>query len=244
LIWLAAIALSFVQFFVPGKDNGIVVDDQLNGALSKTATSLKGNFMSFRLSTLSLAAGVVVAALSAPAFAAEQQGWYLGASAGYAKNTISNIEHPTGISEKTRNTGFKVYGGYQFNPYWATEIEVISLGKYTANYPAGANYHASVKTTGIGISGIGMLPLSEQFGLFGKLGVLNKYTQAQAYSDYGYASENKITTVALLGGGAEYHFTPNLTLRAEYEYFGKTAVSKDDIKITNSLLSLGMHYRF
>lgn len=197
--------------------------------------------MSFRLSPLSLATGAVIVCLNVPAFAAEQQGWYLGAGAGYAKTTTSNIEKPEGISEKTNDTGFKLYGGYQFHKNWAAEIEVVSLGKYTESY---SDHHTSIKTTGLGISTIGILPLSDQFSLFGKTGVIKKYMNVQIYDDDSTNSQKNTVTSALLGGGAAYHFTPNLTLRAEYEHFGKKTIDKRDIKISHSLFSLGMHYRF
>jgi OOP family OmpA-OmpF porin len=199
--------------------------------------------MSFRLLKLSLAAGAVAACIGAPAFAAEQEGWYLGAGVGYAKNTLSNVRWFADTSEKTNDAGFKVYGGYQFNKNWAAEIEAVSLGKYTADSP---NLHSSVKTSGLGVSAIGMLPLSEQFSLLGKLGVLAKFTDTKEYdnnSSYNY-SQKKTSAAALLGFGAEYRFTPDLALRAEYEYFGKSSVGENDSKVSNGLLSVGMRYSF
>ncbi len=193
---------------------------------------------------LSLAACAVAAFVSAPAFAAEPHGWYLGAGVGYAQNKLSDNVFPSGTSEKTNDIGFKIYGGYQFTPNWAVEAEYLNFGKYSANYPGDGSDQA--KTSGLGISAVGTLPLSAQFALLGKLGVLAKYTKANSYDNSGnsFYSQNKTTTAVLLGLGAEYRFTQNFALRGEYEYAGKTSIGNAGAKINNSLLSVSARYSF
>ena len=164
---------------------------------------------------------------------------------GYAQNKITNNNYtmPPGSSEKTSDTGFKIYGGYQFSKNWAVEAEYVNFGQYKETEPAA---HSIVKASGFGVSAVGTLPLSDQFALFGKLGVLAKSTDTNDYNATGNSvySQSKITAAALLGLGAEYRFTQNLALRAEYEYAGKTSVGENGGKLNNSLLSVSARYSF
>jgi len=118
---------------------------------------------------LSLGACVLAVCTAGSVSAAEKTDWYVGGSVGYAKNTLSDAFPPSGTSQKTSATGFKLYGGYQFNSNWAAELEYVNFGKYSAD---SANLHSTAKASGLGMSAVGTLPLSEQFSLFGKAGVL------------------------------------------------------------------------
>lgn len=199
--------------------------------------------MSVRSLKLSVAACAVAAGVCASAFAADSDSWYVGAGVGYAQNKPHwNLALPTVFSEKTGDTGFKIYGGYQFAPNWAIEAEYIGFGKYKFD----ADDHVTTKTTGFGVSAVGVLPLSSQFALLGKLGVLAKKTKTDSHDNSGHTfySQDKITAAGLLGVGAEYRFTQNFALRGEYEYAGKTSVGENDGKIKNSLLSVSARYSF
>jgi len=48
----------------------------------------------------------------------------------------------------------------------------------------------------------------------------------------------------MLGLGAEYQLTQNVSLRAEYEYFGASKLKDSDIKLSNDLLSFSVRYNF
>lgn len=190
---------------------------------------------------ISLGACVLAICAAAPAAAAEKQGWYVGTGVGSASNTMSGINWGSGVSEKTNATGFKMYGGYQFNPYLAVELQYVDFGEYKADQ---GSYHGTVKTSGLGMSAVGLWPLSDQFSLFGKLGAISKMRDYKE-DDRAYRNEGKSTKVAaLLGVGAEYRFTTGLSLRAEYEHAGKTGLGDDDAKLANKLLSVGVRYQF
>lgn len=192
---------------------------------------------------ISLSACALAVCVSSSVSATEKKDWYLGASVGYAKSTLSDAYFPTGSVEKTNQAGFKLYGGYQFNRNWAAELEYVNFGKYSAD---SANLHSTAKASGLGLSAVGVLPLSEQFSLFGKAGVLAKMVKADERNNSGsYIYSQKSTKFApLLGFGAEYRLTPEMSVRAEYEYAGKTRVGENDAKLTNNLLSVGVRYQF
>ncbi len=196
---------------------------------------------------LSIALCAVAASICTPSFAQEQPNWYMGAGIGYAQNKIAGTPLGKNTTEKTHGTGFKIYGGYQFTKNFATELEYIDFGKYQINNSK-YNFHGSIKTRGIGISALGILPLTSEFSLFGKLGIMAKFTDTQLRATgpgYNQRSSSKETkTIPLIGFGAEYRLTTNLALRAEYNYLFKTKLGDSNEKMSNSLASVGLRYNF
>ena len=71
---------------------------------------------------------------------------------------------------RIRRTGF--FGGYQFNRNFAAEIGYAELGKATASgVVSGVPQSGNWKARSWDIVAVGIMPLSEQFSLLGKLGV-------------------------------------------------------------------------
>lgn len=167
----------------------------------------------------------------------------MGAGFGAAQNKVSGVDFLPGTEQKTNATGFKIYGGYQFNKNWAAEMSYVDLGKFSAQ----SNFlNTTVKTSAFTLSAIGSLPVSDQFSVFGKLGLAAKTTNVDEFTpSYNYTySEKKTTTAPLIGFGAEYRFTPSLALRGEYEYIGETKIGERDAKISNGLMSVSLRYSF
>lgn len=173
----------------------------------------------------------------------EKEGWYLGAGIGYSHNKVENLDFFGDRDQKNSATGLKLYGGYQFDNIWAVEFEYVNFGKYTNK---STTDEFSISSSGIGVSGVGNLPLSDEFSVFGKLGAFTKFSKAQVQSNDGdeYFQEKSASIVPMLGLGAEYHLTQNVSLRAEYEYFGASKLKDSDIKLGNELLSIGVRYNF
>ncbi|WDZ95972.1 outer membrane beta-barrel protein [Herbaspirillum sp. WKF16] len=196
-----------------------------------------------RTSPLILAA-VLAASASAFAHAADAGSpWYMGASAGYAQNKVSNMVFPAKASTKDGGTGFKLYGGYQFSRHLAAELEYVHFGNYRMESPT---INTTSKSSGLGLSAVGILPLSSDFSLLGKLGAMAKFTKArETYSfDNDVYTQNSTRIVPMLGVAAEYRFTPALALRAEYQYVGRSTVGENNSKLENSLMSAGLRYNF
>lgn len=197
--------------------------------------------------TLSL--GVLCAAAAGSSMAAgtsDQSGFYLGSGIGYS--TISpkfdDPELEQNISQKKRDLGFKLYGGYQFNENWAIETQYINLGKYRdEGFGSMKGRKLSAKVYGLAFNGVGSYHFNEQWSILGKFGVMASVLDISR-NDGGFSSKGKNSRGVLLAGfGAEYRFTPQLSLRAEYEYYGAHK-SVDDVKISNDMATLGLRYRF
>ena len=181
------------------------------------------------LTACAIAAATLTAA---PAFA---QG-YVGFGAGSSK--ISGADSGTFTGGNTNKSLVKIFGGFQFTPNWGAELQYSDLGKRdisNAGVPVG-----SFTTSQYSIAGTGTLPLSSGFSLLGKLGVSANRVNAPAGA---LSSSNN--TSAMIGIGASYSFTPALSLRVEYEDFGKVAtIAANGSTVRANAYSISLKYGF
>ena len=78
------------------------------------------------------------------AFAADEKGWYLGAGYGQSEAAVDkakiNGAYVTGsytsasTTADETDTGWKLFGGYQFTRNWAVELAYVDLGKFFDEY--------------------------------------------------------------------------------------------------------------
>ena len=177
----------------------------------------------------------MIAALAAP-LAAQAQGAYIGGNVGRSEQK-ADLE---GFSFKDTNTAYKLYGGYNFNQNFGIEGGFADLRE--AEISANRARVAS-KPRSIYVAATGTLPLNEQFALFGKAGVAQTHVKfsASAPGISESASDNQASAFA--GVGASFAVNKNVSIVAEYEYFGK--VAKDgDANVKADLLSVGVRYKF
>ena len=149
----------------------------------------------------------------------EDRAWYMGAGVGQARASVDdcNPGYPIPGLENTcsvssgKNTAGKVFGGYQFNRYFAVEAEHTRLGTYTQTLtstpccPAGfpsTRTDTSVYTADL-VYGAGIWPLTKDFGLVGQLGL-------------GVATGGKAFGAKI---GAKYDFNRNVGVRLDYQRF-------------------------
>jgi OOP family OmpA-OmpF porin len=178
------------------------------------------------------ACAIAAAALTAaPAFA---QG-YVGLGVGSSK--ISGFDTATVTGGNTNKSQVKIFGGFQFTPNWGAELQYSDLGKrdvINAGVAAG-----SITTSQFSIAGTGTLPLNSGFSLLGKLGVSANRINGSAL----LSNSNK--TSALIGVGASYSITPALSVRVEYEDFGKVAtVAANGSSVRVNAYSISLKYGF
>ncbi|MFY9327650.1 MAG: outer membrane beta-barrel protein [Georgfuchsia sp.] len=204
---------------------------------------------------LSLAALAIIAS---PLALAEDSGWYGGLNVGQSRAKIDDDKitsgllsggfATTGISDDDRDTGYKIFGGYQFNRNFALEGGYFDLGEFgftATTLPAGT-LNGQIKIKGFNLDMVGILPFTEKFSAFGRLGL----TRAEAkdrFSGSGLVtvlnpSPSERATNVKFGAGLQYHFTPALGLRLEAERYriNDAVGNKGDI----DLVSLGLVYRF
>jgi OmpA-OmpF porin, OOP family len=162
------------------------------------------------------------------------RGAYLGGGLGQAKMTdwCDTTGAPSNLrlrSCEDTDTGFKLFGGYQFLRYLAAEGSYINWGKVEGSFfPPGPN-SVTAKHQSFGAAALGTLPLGDWFSLFGKLGLL--YTEQKVDT----LSETGSETEVHYGLGARLHFVRNGALRVEWE-------ATSEVKL--QMISASLEFRF
>lgn len=204
---------------------------------------------------LSRLAVVLMAVLATPAFAQ----LYSGAAAGRVdhKQSRSNWTPAAGSATfEDTDAGFKLFGGYKFTENFGVEGGYDYLGQYTATPVSGASVgKAIIKTNSWNLFGVGTLPLPKDFSVFAKLGVSSNYSKMNFSSNGGAfnandAGTNRKTSFAF-GVGAGYNIMKNLTVRIEYEDFGKAGESNNNFTLATKtsdskpkLFSIGLVHSY
>jgi len=203
--------------------------------------------------------GLVAAAVIASPFAvAADPGWYGGLSVGQSRATIDDARitgnllgngfTAASIVDDDRDTGYKLFGGYQINKNFAVEGGYFNLGKFgfTATTVPPGTLTGNIKLQGLNLDAVGILPVTAKFSVFGRAGLA--YAQARdTFTRTGAVTvtnpnPSKNDTNYKFGVGLEYALTDALGLRAEAERYriNDAVGNKGDV----DLFSLGLVYRF
>ena len=198
------------------------------------------------------------AASSSQFAAAADSEWYGGVGIGQSRAKIddpriisgllSSGYATTSITDDDRDTGYKIFGGYKFNRNFALEGGYFDLGKFSfvaTTVPPGT-LSGRIKLRGINLDALGILPITDNFSAFGRVGV--HYTEARdTFSGTGAVvvtnpSPSKKEANLKVGLGVQYDVTPSLGLRAEAERYriNDAVGNRGDIDV----YSLGLLYRF
>ncbi|WP_052108260.1 outer membrane beta-barrel protein [Aerolutibacter daejeonensis] len=162
---------------------------------------------------LASSAVLAFAALSAPAFAADDAHGFVRAELGTTYLTLEG--------EEGDDNSYSLRGGYFFNKNIGVE------GFYTS-YGSDAENGVSVDVDGIGLGVVGKTHFGTDadtgFFLQGRAGAVRVNTDF-AVSGLGRASEKK--TKPYIGVGAGYDFTPAFGLSLNYDYTKPNAFDTD-----------------
>ncbi len=185
----------------------------------------------------------VLSALTLPAVA---DNFYVFGDLGQGK---MEVDLGDDYSLSKTSTTYSIGAGYDVNEFFAVEVAYRDLGnvKFSGeDFDDVGDYTYTDKhsATALQASVVGKLPISDEFSLFGRVGVANldvdsKYTASFANGDAPYSdtsSESK--TRAVFGLGASYNITEQVALRAEYNQFAKW----DDVKLSG--FTVGAVYKF
>jgi len=187
--------------------------------------------MSLKKTTVAavIAAAGLVASSASMAQSTVTPGWYAGGSIGQSE---ADGSCPGGFSCDFKDTAWKIFGGYRINRNFAAEAFWGQWGEISIS-TGGANATAESRT--IGVAGLAILPVGNQFEVFGKLGIGSTKIDASGTAGGFSASASDSGSDVLYGVGATYNFTRNLGVRAEWERLND---SEQDI------MSIGLQYRF
>ncbi len=198
------------------------------------------------------------AVMTSPRAIANDSGWYGGLNIGQSmadidrdrirRGLLSSGFTMTSISEDDRDNGYKLFGGYQINKYFALEAGFFDLGKFefTATTAPSGTLRGNIKIKGLNFDAVGILPITEKFSAFGRVG-LNYADVKDSFRGTGSvtvrdSNPGNRDANYKLGLGLQYHFTKSFGMRAEAERYriDDAVGNKGDI----DLFSLGLVYRF
>ena len=156
--------------------------------------------------------------------------FYVGGNAG--RSDFGSC--PGFASCDTKDTGFRLYGGYQFNPWLGVELGYAHLGETTASV---AGNSASIKASGWTAQAVGSFPVINRVAVFGKLGAIH----GESKTGGAFGSRKDIGTNLAYGLGVRYAVTNTLDVTGEWERlrFDGPGGSNDV-----DLLSVGIRVKF
>jgi len=204
---------------------------------------------------LGLSAGTVAPSMAATTNWETVATWYVGLSGGESRSQANSSDLSSALSNNgltplsssldDSDTGWKLYLGYQFNPNFAVEAGYIDFGKFNFSATtAGGSLGGDMKSKNGGfIDVLGIIPLSNNFSIFGKLGGYSVKTELNGSGVGGSVSASHRSNDWTYGIGAGYEFNRNVGVRVEWERFndfGNNSTTQNDMDLT----SVGIVFKF
>jgi OmpA-OmpF porin, OOP family len=208
--------------------------------LLRRFTSIKN----FRVEMMKKLAVLALAISSAScAFAQSSKGAYVGFGLGASNIALNSSDFSYATSKKESSTGYRIYGGYAFNEYFAAEGGIADFGKATVS--GGSITDESYEAGAVAAAAVGMLPFGDSgFSLLAKVGPTINVT-IDTFTQSGTTYTNRKSVLSLYSAiGARYYITKNFALLAQYESFGNAGDSAQRSRSTLSMASLNLEYKF
>ena len=151
-------------------------------------------------------------------------------------------------SEDNSSVGYKLFGGYQLNRNFAVEGGYFDLGRfnYSFNTTPTGTFSNDTRVRGLNLDLVGMLPVSEQFSVFGRVGAAYAQSRANSVvtgaSPFSSSSTSRKDTNLKVGLGLQYAITEALAVRAELERYRINDPIRNRGHI--DMASVGLVYKF
>lgn len=194
-----------------------------------------------------VAAVMMSAAVAAPVYAADEPAAPAAANSGLYMGVNVGMSHTSNVFEekpsKANGGLFSLLGGYQFNKNFAAEIQYAYLGKAEYNtFTAGTT--STTKAHNFSLNGIGLLPVADSFGLYGKFGVGFTTSSVSNFpANSGAGGKTRFDTN--VGLGVQYDIAQSFAMRAGWDRYNAALKSTAAADIYNkNTWSLGGLYRF
>ncbi len=176
----------------------------------------------------------VSAMLATAAFGQDNKYYYFGLGAGQSQSQIDDslttnsllgtANNPGSFSSNRQDTAYKVFGGYQFNNYFALEGGYFNLGKFTysTSVPNGT-LNGRYQVEGLNIDLVGTMPLGPRWAALARVGAQHAITRddfggpglpAAAPMDNSTRANNM-----KVGLGLQYEITRSMLVRADAERY-------------------------
>lgn len=191
-------------------------------------------------------AALLLSTVSLGVFAAEPRPdtrLYFGASMGGSSFSLESSGRTASFDRKDgdkKGTAYKLYGGYRLTENFGIEGGYARLGRVSQWTSArGASVLQSASGQAFYGAATARIPLGESFALNGRLGLARGKVSG---NDMGLPSARSLSgnaTGVMAGFGAEYSVARNVSLTADFDYFGK--LSK---QVKGGMLTVGLRANF
>ena len=175
----------------------------------------------------------------AQAMSGPDSAWFVGGSYGQSKLEC-DTSGIAGVSCDDSDTAWRIFGGYQFNKNLAVELGYSALGEASIS---GGGITATVEAKAWDLVAVGILPITAQFSVFGKLGMYMADSELSSNTPLIPGASDSNTDITY-GIGLQYDFNKSLGVRAEYQQYKK--VGSDDVGGDGDVdvMSVGVVFRF
>ena len=146
---------------------------------------------------------------------------YLGAGIGHTRIDASDY----GNSFDGSDHGYKLFGGYRFNDYFALELAYYDYGEPDDSF---GGVDVAIELDGFGGFAVGFYPLNDSFDLMARLGYARYDIKARAA---GISVSNDDDAVAW-GFGGDYKLNKRFSIAGEWERLGLNDGTADMISIS------------
>ena len=174
------------------------------------------------------------AAMNSQSAVAAESGFYGGVGVGLSMANIAGARvggnllgsglTVNSIREDDRDFAYKAFGGYKVNRYFALEAGYFNLGEfsYTAQTTPAGTSTGNIKISGFNLDLLGILPFTDQFSAFGRVGA--QYAKSKdSFGGTGAGAGNSNISYSgtnyKFGAGLQYDFSDTVGLRTEWERY-------------------------
>ncbi len=185
---------------------------------------------------------------------AQDSGWYIGAGAGAtdvdsdtsnfapAMAALGHIVSDVNIDDSSE--GWKLFGGYNVNEYFATELAYVDLGEVTANFDGLSNNVPQMMVDaagllpvlgdGFSIAALGRYPFGERWAIFAKVGAYFWESDVAVTEGTSASANPKVDgTDFAYGVGGDLYFGSRFGVRLEWERY---ALDPNDVDLVSASL--------
>ena len=160
--------------------------------------------------------------------------WY----AGVAYSTLNAELKAAGVTGDSEPSAINFVVGHEFNKYFALEA-LLNKGIYDDRVSGSVANFAFELNYAIGASAVGILPISETFNVYGKLGAAKV-----EYEDDVRGSAD--ATGAIYGVGATFDINKQFSVNAEYIQYPDGDYNSSSVfdDVETSAFNIGVSFKF
>lgn len=190
----------------------------------------------------------------APMSADSGAGFFVGLQGGYGLTHWDNIENHNTFNANvnvSRESGFvgRVFGGYMFNKYLGAEAGWAYLpSRIKVRAASNTSSETTVHNWAADISGVFVVPIQDQFGVFTKVGL--NYFNSNSAPDMENSTSTNLQEDDLgswnvvYGAGVFYDVMPQIRVTAAWKRYTGHGDVNDKYQPNPDVFLLGLQYRF